>query len=344
MRIGVLTGGGDAPGLNATIRGLVLAGIKKFGYDFVGFRDGWKGPIENLTCTLDVGTVQGIHADGGTLLGSSRTNPMKDPSSIDKIKTNLDANGINVLVAIGGDDTLGVAAKLNDLGFKTIGIPKTIDNDLTATDYTPGFDTAVGIATEAIDRLRTTAASHHRALVIEVMGRHSGWIALYAGIAGGADYIMLPENETNIADLCAAVQHEYGPNRKNYALIVVSEGAKIAHQDEMVLQDESIDAFGHVKLGGIGKVVANLIEKETGFETRSVMLGHTQRGGPPSAFDRILSTRYGVFTANMINEGKFGFMAALRGNELVAVPLADATMETKTVGPDWMPILEILRP
>ncbi|MFC1547555.1 6-phosphofructokinase [Candidatus Neomarinimicrobiota bacterium] len=343
MRIGVLTGGGDAPGLNAVIRGLVLAGIKKFGYEFVGFKDGWAGPIDNLTLPLDVEIVRGVHADGGTLLGSSRTNPMKDPASIEKIKKNLEANNIDVLVACGGDDTLGVATKLTELGFRTIGIPKTIDNDLSATDYTPGFDTAVGIATEAVDRLRTTACSHHRTLVVEVMGRHSGWIALYTGIAGGADYIMLPEAETNVADLCAAVRHEYGPNRKNYAMVVVSEGAKIAHQDDMILQDESLDAFGHVKLGGIGKVVANLIEKETGFETRSVMLGHTQRGGPPSAFDRILSTRYGVFTADMINEGKFGYMAALRGNDLVAVPLSDATLETKTVGSEWFPVLEVLK-
>lgn len=343
MRIGILTGGGDCPGLNPLIRGLVLAGTKKYGYEFLGFQDGWAGPVENLTMPLDVDTVRDIYDEGGTILGSSRTNPLKDPGLIDKIKANLKANGIDVLVTMGGDDTLGVATRLAEMGINTIGVPKTIDNDLSATDTTPGFDTAVTIATEAVDRLHTTARSHHRALVVEVMGRHSGWIALHAGIAGGADYTMLPEQETNLADLCASVQHEYGEGRKNYAIIVVSEGAKLAHQDELVLQDESRDAFGHVKLGGIGKLAAGLIEKETGVETRSVLLGHTQRGGSPTAQDRILSTRYGVFAADMIHEGKFGHMAALKGNNIVAVPLSEATCETKVVGPEWFPMLEILK-
>ncbi|MFB0516302.1 MAG: 6-phosphofructokinase [Candidatus Neomarinimicrobiota bacterium] len=343
MHIGILTGGGDAPGLNALIRGLVLAGIKRYEYEFLGFLDGWSGPIENRAVPLNVDSVRGRYAEGGTMLGSSRTNPLKEPQSIDKVKANLQANNIDVLVAIGGDDTLGVAAKLAEMGVKTIGVPKTIDNDLSATDVTPGFDTAVVIATEAVDRLHTTARSHHRALVVEVMGRHSGWIALHAGIAGGADYTMLPEQETDLADLCAAVEHEYGEGRKNYAIVVVSEGAKLAGQEELILQDESRDAFGHVKLGGIGKLVAKLIENETGIECRSVILGHTQRGGVPSAGDRVLSTRYGVFAADMINQGQFGQMAALRGNRIVAVPLSEATRETKTVGPEWFPVLDILK-
>ena len=277
------------------------------------------------------------------MLGSSRTNPLKDPASIDKIKANLEFNSIDVLVAIGGDDTLGVATKLAELGLKTIGLPKTIDNDLSATDMTPGFDTAVTIATEAVDRLRTTAESHHRVLVVEVMGRHAGWIALYAGIAGGADYIMLPERDTDVKDLCAAVRREYGEGRKNYAIVVVSEGAKLAQQEELTTQDKSLDAFGHVKLGGIGKTVSKLIQKETGFETREVMLGHTQRGGSPTPWDRILSTRYGVFAAEMIHNAMYGKMAALRGNEIVAVPLSEATRETKTVGDQWFSMLEVLK-
>lgn len=343
MRIGIITGGGDCPGLNPLIRGLVLAGTKKYGYEFLGFRDGWAGPVENLTMPLNVDVVRGRYAEGGTMLGTSRTNPMKDPTLIDKIKDNLKANRIDVLVAMGGDDTLGVAARLAEMGVNTIGVPKTIDNDLSATDTTPGFDTAVAIATEAVDRLHTTARSHHRALVVEVMGRHSGWIALHAGIAGGADYIMLPEQDTDLADLCASVKNEYGEGGKNYAIVVVSEGARLAQQEDLVLQNESRDAFGHVKLGGIGKMVARLIENETGIETRDVVLGHTQRGGSPTAQDRILSTRYGVFAADMIHEGQFGQMAALKGNTLVAVPLAEATSETKTVGPEWYSVLEVLK-
>jgi len=343
MRIGILTGGGDCPGLNATIRGLVLAGTKKYGYEFIGFLDGWAGPLENRTMPLDVDTVRDIYDEGGTLLGSSRTNPLKDPSSVDKIKANLKAGRIDVLVAIGGDDTLGVATRLAEMGVKTVGVPKTIDNDLSATDFTPGFDTAVTIATEAVDRLHTTARSHHRTLVAEVMGRHSGWIALHTGIAGGADYTMLPEQETNLADLCASVQNEYGEGRKNYAIVVVSEGAKLVQEEELVLQDESRDAFGHVKLGGIGRTVAQLIERETGIETRAVMLGHTQRGGSPTARDRVLSTRYGVFAAEMVHEGKFGQMAAIRGDTMIAVPLAEATTVNKRVGSELFPVLEILK-
>ncbi len=343
MRIGILTGGGDCPGLDPMIRGLVLTGAKSYGYEFLGFRDGWKGLVENLTMPLDVDGVRGRYDMGGTMLGSSRTNPLKDPALIDKIKANLKANKIDVLVASGGDDTLGVATKLSEMGIKTVGVPKTIDNDLAATDYTFGFDTAVAIATEAIDRLHTTARSHHRVLVIEVMGRHSGWIALYSGIAGGADYIMLPEKDTAPQDLCASVQREYGEGRKNYAIVVVSEGAKLTQVEDLTLQDEGRDAFGHVKLGGIGKRVAGLIEQETGAETRDVLLGHIQRGGSPTAKDRILSTRYGIFAAHMIHKGQFGYMPALRGNNIMAVPLSEATYENKVVGPEWFPILDVLK-
>lgn len=342
MKIGILTGGGDCPGLNTVIRGLVLAGTREYGYKFIGFRDGWKGPVENLTMPLGVDAVRDKYDVGGTLLGTSRTNPLKDPLLIDKIRTNLSAYGVDVLVVIGGDDTLGVATKLAELGVSTIGVPKTIDNDLSATDTTFGFDTAISIATEAVDRLHTTARSHHRVLVAEVMGRHAGWIALHTGIAAGADYTMLPEKETDLAELCQAVNREFGPQRKNYAIVVVSEGAVLAQQSDMATQDESRDAFGHVKLGGIGKQVSKAIAAETGHETRDVLLGHVQRGGPPTANDRVLATRYGIFAAEMINAGQFGHMAALQGNEIVAVPLASATDETKIVGEQWFPILDIV--
>lgn len=342
MRVGILTGGGDCPGLNTVIRALVLAGTRRYGYEFVGFLDGWKGLVENLTLPLLPDDVRPLYAVGGTMLGTSRTNPLKDPALIDSIKDNLAGNKIDALVAIGGDDTLGVAARLAELGVSTIGVPKTIDNDLSATDTTFGFDTAVSIATEAVDRLHTTARSHHRVLVAEVMGRHAGWIALYAGIAGGADYTMLPERETDLGELCAAINREYGPQRKNYAVVVVSEGAVLSAQGDMATQDESLDAFGNVKLGGIGKRVASAIEAKTGHETRDVLLGHLQRGGPPTANDRVLSTRYGVFAAEMIKAGQFGQMAALQGNKIVPVPLSSAIGETKTVGDQWFPILDII--
>lgn len=343
MRIGILTGGGDCPGLNTVIRGLVMTGSKNYDYEFVGFRDGWAGTINNWTMPLSVELVRPKYNEGGTMLGSSRTNPLADPSLIVKIKDNLASNKIDVLVVMGGDDTLGVATKLAELGINIIGVPKTIDNDLSATEFTFGFDTAVSIAAEAIDRLHTTARSHHRAIIIEVMGRHAGWIALDAGIAGGADYIMLPERETDLKEMCESVKHGFGEGQKNYAIVVVSEGAVLKQSTEMVTQDESKDAFGNIKLGGIGKAVAKAIEAETGIETRDVLLGHLQRGGPPTARDRVLSTRFGVFVAHMVNEGRYGQMAALKGNTIEAVPLADATDETKTVGEEWFEVIDALK-
>lgn len=343
MRIGILTGGGDCPGLNAVIRGLVLTGTPQYGYEFIGYRDGWSGPLNNLAMPLDMDTVRGIVSEGGTLLGTSRTNPLKDPSALHTIKTNLEAGDIGALVVIGGDDTLGVAARLAEQGLAVIGVPKTIDNDLSATDFTFGFDTAVANATDAIDGLHTTARSHHRTMVVEVMGRQAGWIALYAGIAGGADFTMLPERDTDLAHLCASIGNEYGEARKNYALVVVSEGAQFTGMEAQVHQDESRDAFGHVKLGGIGQAVARLIEEETGIETRHVVLGHIQRGGSPTARDRVLSTRFGNFAAHMIQRREFGQMAALRGDTIVAVPLTEATGKTKMVGGEWLELLELLQ-
>jgi phosphofructokinase-like protein len=328
MRIGVLTGGGDCPGLNAVIRAVVRKGVATYGHEFVGFRDGWKGPLEGLTKPLGIAEVRGILPRGGTILGSSRTNPFKIDGGVEKIKANLAEQGVDALVAIGGEDTLGVATKLNDLGVNVVGVPKTIDNDLNATDYTFGFDTAVNIAMEAIDRLHTTAESHHRTLVVEVMGRHAGWIALHAGLAGGANVILLPEREFDVEQVATYVQKrfqvEYSP------IVVVAEGAQpLAGQ--MVTHNQELDAFGHVRLGGIGQWLAEQLEEKTGKEARTVVLGHIQRGGTPTAFDRVLATRFGLQAIDAVHEGDFGKMMSLRGTDIVRVPLADGTGELKTV-------------
>ena len=333
MRIGVLTGGGDCPGLNAVIRAVVRKGVGSYGHEFVGFRDGWKGPLEGLTKPLGVQEVRGILPRGGTILGSSRTNPFKLEDGVERIKQNLASMGVDALIAIGGEDTLGVATKLDELGVKVVGVPKTIDNDLGATDYTFGFDTAVNIAMEAIDRLHTTAESHHRTLVVEVMGRHAGWIALHAGLAGGANVILLPERQFDVEQVAAYVekrfQHQYAP------IVVVAEGAHpLAGQ--MVVTSEKIDDFGHVRfggvgVGGIGQWLAEQLEARTGNEARTVVLGHIQRGGTPTAFDRVLATRFGLHAIDAVNDGDFGKMVALRSTDIVRVPLIEATRELKTV-------------
>ena len=330
MRVGVLTGGGDCPGLNAVIRGVVRKGVAEYGHEFVGFRDGWKGPLEGLTMPLDVSVVRGILPRGGTILGSSRTNPFKIENGVEQIQKNLKQLGVDALIAIGGEDTLGVATKLDSLGVKVIGVPKTIDNDLNATDYTFGFDTAVNIATEAIDRLHTTAESHHRALIVEVMGRHAGWIALHAGLAGGANVILIPEIRFSIDKVCEYVESRF---RTNYApIVVVAEGA-IPQEGDLVTKDQTLDAFGHVKLSGIGEWLAKEIERRTGKEARTSVLGHIQRGGTPTAFDRVLATRFGLHAITAAHEGDWGKMVALRGTDIVRVPLADATTKLKTVDP-----------
>ncbi|MFF5227149.1 6-phosphofructokinase [Dactylosporangium sp. NPDC000521] len=328
MRIGVLTGGGDCPGLNAVIRAVVRKGIATYGHEFVGFRDGWRGPLEGHTRELGIAQVRGILPRGGTILGSSRTNPFKIDGGVEKIKSNLADLGIDALVAIGGEDTLGVAAKLTDLGVNVVGVPKTIDNDLGATDYTFGFDTAVNIAMEAIDRLHTTAESHHRTLVVEVMGRHAGWIALHAGLAGGANVILLPERQFDVDQVAGYVekrfQTQYSP------IVVVAEGAQPL-DGQMVLHNQELDAFGHVRLGGIGQWLAEQLEAKTGKEARTVVLGHIQRGGTPTAFDRVLATRFGLGAIDAVHEGDFGKMVALQSTDIVRVPLAEATRELKTV-------------
>jgi ATP-dependent phosphofructokinase / diphosphate-dependent phosphofructokinase len=336
MRVGVLTGGGDCPGLNAVIRAVVRTGVAEHEMEFIGFRDGWRGPLEGDTMVLDVAAVRGILPRGGTILGSSRTNPLAESatvggkSGLERIKENLDSLGVDALVAIGGEDTLGVASKLHEAGGKVVGVPKTIDNDLGATDFTFGFDTAVNIAMEAIDRLHTTAESHHRALIVEVMGRHAGWIALHAGIAGGANVILIPEKPFDMEQVCEYVQHRF---QTRYApIVVVAEGAQVKTSAGAV-GAEAVDEFGHVRLvtRGVGQLLADEIERRTGKEARVAVLGHIQRGGTPTAFDRVLATRFGVHATRAVADGAFGAMVALRGTEIVRVPLAEATSQLKLV-------------
>jgi phosphofructokinase-like protein len=330
MRVGVLTGGGDCPGLNAVIRAIVRKGVPEYGYSFLGFRDGWRGPLEASTRPLDIPAVRGLLPRGGTILGSSRTNPFSVQGGVEKIRRNLQNLGVDALIVIGGEDTLGVAAKLHEMGVHVVGVPKTIDNDLSGTDYTFGFDTAVNIATEAIDRLHTTAESHHRALIVEVMGRHAGWIALHSGMAGGANAILIPEVRFDIAQVCEWVESRF---QLDYApIIVVSEGA-MPKDGEEVLQSSDKDAFGHVRLGGIGDWLAHQIEERTGKEARTTVLGHVQRGGTPTARDRWLATRFGLHAIDAVHAGAWGQMTALRGTDIELVPLSEATKQLKVVDP-----------
>lgn len=329
MRVGVLTGGGDCPGLNAVIRAVVRKGVRQHGFEFLGYRDGWRGPLEGVTMELGVEQCRGILPRGGTILGSSRTNPFKIDNGVERIRENLEKNEVDALVAIGGEDTLGVATKLADLGVNVVGVPKTIDNDLSGTDFTFGFDTAVNIAMEAIDRLHTTAESHHRVLVVEVMGRHAGWIALHSGMAGGANVVLIPEQPFDIEAVCELVEQRF---KTRFApIIVVSEGAVPAEGGDMTLVSGEKDAFGHVRLGGIGDRLAQEIEGRTGKEARAVVLGHIQRGGTPTAFDRWLATRFGLHAIDAVADGDFGKMMALRGTNIVRVPLIEGTGELKLV-------------
>jgi len=331
MRVGVLTGGGDCPGLNAVIRGIVRKGVQEYGFDFTGFRDGWRGPLEGDTVQLDIPAVRGILPRGGTILGSSRTNPLKVEGGVGRVREHLAENDIGALIVIGGEDTLGVAAELYEQhGIPCVGVPKTIDNDLSGTDYTFGFDTAVNIATEAIDRLHTTAESHMRVLVVEVMGRHAGWIALHSGLAGGANAILIPEQRFDLDQVCAWVESRF---KIRYApIVVVAEGA-MPQDGDLVLKDGTLDSFGHVRLSGIGEWLAKQIEKRTGKEARTTVLGHVQRGGTPSAFDRWLATRFGLHAIDAVQDGDFGKMVALRGTQIVRVPIKDAIATIKTVPP-----------
>ncbi|MEV6779435.1 6-phosphofructokinase [Streptomyces syringium] len=333
MRVGVLTGGGDCPGLNAVIRAVVRKGVQRYDYEFLGYKDGWRGPLQGATTRLDIPAVRGILPRGGTVLGSSRTNPLNEADGVRRIKDNLAKDRVDALIAIGGEDTLGVAARLcAEYGIRCVGVPKTIDNDLSATDYTFGFDTAVNIATEAIDRLHTTAESHMRVLVVEVMGRHAGWIALHSGMAGGANVILVPEYRFDLDEVCGWVTSRF---RASYApIVVVAEGAMPKDGDLVLKNAAAQDAFGHVRLSGVGEWLAGQIESRTGKEARTIVLGHVQRGGTPSAFDRWLATRFGLHAISAVRDGDFGTMVALRGTDIVRVPLGEATARLKTVPAD----------
>jgi ATP-dependent phosphofructokinase / diphosphate-dependent phosphofructokinase len=329
VRIGMLTGGGDCPGLNAVIRAVVRRGEGEYGHTFVGYRHGWRGLLDGETMPLSIETTRGLLPRGGTILGTSRTNPFKVDGGPDAVRATLEADRIDALIAIGGEDTLGVANKLSLEGVRVVGVPKTIDNDLSATDFTFGFHTAVQIATDAIDRLHTTAESHDRVMVVEVMGRHAGWIAAYAGLAGGADLVLVPEEPFDIDAVCERITHRHRLGA-GFSIIVVAEGA-VPREGTMILADGDVDAFGHVRLGGIGNVLAPEIERRTGFETRVTILGHVLRGGTPTAFDRVIATRFGLAAIDAVHHGEFATMVALRGTDIVRVPIAEGVATLKTL-------------
>ena len=337
-KIGVVTGGGDCPGINAVIRGIVKTALQQK-CKVIGLLDGWNGLINKEHINLDLDAISGILPKGGTILGTSRTNPYKIEGAVEKCKNNFKSLELDALITIGGEDTLGVATKLHKEGLNVVGVPKTIDNDLSATDYTFGFDTAINIATEAIDRLHTTAESHHRVIVVEIMGRHSGWIALYAGLAGGADVILIPEVPFDMNEVVNILKKARKGGKK-YGIVAVAEGAS-SKDKSLVIQEEILDAFGHVRLGGIGQLLAERIEEMTGFETRSVVLGHLQRGGTPTARDRVLGTRFGVAAVRLLEKGKFGRMVSLSGNEIIDVPLEKAVGKLKTVSEDFYNVAKI---
>jgi 6-phosphofructokinase 1 len=329
MRIGILNGGGDCPGLNAVIRAVVRKGEGHYEHEIVGYRHGWRGLIEGESVRLTLASTRGLLPRGGTILGTSRTNPFKSDDGPARVMATVRSDGLDAVVAVGGEDTLGVAYKLSGDGLRVVGVPKTIDNDLSATDFTFGFHTAVQIATDAIDRLHTTAESHDRVMVVEVMGRHAGWIATYSGLAGGADMILVPETPFDIDEICGRIRrrHERGAN---FSIVVVAEGATPV-EGTMELQTGALDEFGHVRLGGIGQRLAAEVEQRTGYEARMTQLGHLLRGGTPSAYDRVIATRFGVEATDAVHEGDFGVMVALRGTDVVRVPLADGVAELKTV-------------
>ena len=344
-RVGILTGGGDCPGLNAVIRAVTRQSLDR-GWEVAAVREGWRGLVDGIVEPLERRDVSGILPRGGTILGTSRTNPYKVDGGVDKLLATFEQEGLDALVAVGGEDTLGVAARLfAERSFPVVGVPKTIDNDLSGTDYTFGFDTAVTVATEAIDRLHTTAESHNRVMVVEVMGRHTGWIALHSGIAGGADVILIPEQPVTVEEACGLLEkrHEGG---KDFSIVVVSEGYELTYasgERQLVAGEaRATDQFGHVVLGGVGGALAREIEERTGFETRVTVLGHVQRGGTPTPRDRVLATRYGLKAADLVQSGSFGRMAALRGDEIVDVSLEEATAALKTVTPEWYAVAEAL--
>lgn len=339
MRIGVLTGGGDCPGLNAVIRAIVRKGKKEYSDEIFGFRDGWKGLVEGRSEELTVKSTRGILHRGGTILGTSRTNPFKIEGGLDRIKETLSDLGIDWMLPIGGEDTLGVAAKLTAEGVNVVGIPKTIDNDLSGTDYTFGFDTAVQIATEAIDRLHTTAESHHRVMVVEVMGRHAGWIAVHSGMAGGADVILIPERPFDVDQVVAHLQRRHSEG-STFSIVVAAEGA-VPKSGQLNLVEQGVDAFGHPRLGGIAAALEKELEARTGYETRATVLGHIQRGGSPTAYDRVLGTRFGLKAVDAAHNGETGVMVALKGTRIELVSLEEAASRPKTVDEDMYSAAEV---
>jgi 6-phosphofructokinase 1 len=339
MRIAMLTGGGDCPGLNAVMRAVARKGESVYGDELLGFRDGWRGVLEDDAVELSVASFRGTLPRGGTILGSSRTNPYKVEGGPARVKEVLADQGVDALVAIGGEDTLGVAARLAAEDVAVVGVPKTIDNDLNATEMTFGFDTAVQICVDAIDRLHTTAESHDRVMVVEVMGRHAGHIATWAGIAGGATLVLVPEEPFDVEEVCDIVRHRHEQRGRFASIVVVAEGAT-PKEGQLATVAAEVDAFGHARLGGIGDQLAQAIEARTGYETRAIVLGHVQRGGTPTAFDRVLATRFGIAAADAVHDGAFGTMVALRAGDIVRVPLAEATDELKLVDPA---ILDVAR-
>ncbi|HEV2495656.1 MAG TPA: ATP-dependent 6-phosphofructokinase [Terriglobia bacterium] len=336
--IGILTGGGDCPGLNAVIRAVVRR-ADMLDYHVTGIKNGWAGLVKDMMEPLSLFSVSGILPRGGTILGTSRTNPLKNDADKQALFENL--KKVDYLIAVGGEDTLGVARRLAiEHGVKVVGVPKTIDNDIEGTDQTFGFDTAVSIVTEAIDRLHSTAESHQRVMVVEVMGRHTGWIATVGGLAGGGDCILIPEQPMSIDEICAILEKRHARGRL-FSIVVVAEGFKLKGAEHLITKDAKVDEFGHVKLGGIGEVIGSQIEKKTGYETRVTVLGHVQRGGSPTAFDRVLGTRYGVAAVDLIHQGKYGYMVRLQGNQITDIPLAQAMTKLKVVDPELMRIASI---
>jgi ATP-dependent phosphofructokinase / diphosphate-dependent phosphofructokinase len=340
MRVAMLTGGGDCPGLNAVMRAVARKGERHHGDEVIGFLDGWKGVLEGRTMPLGVEALRGTLPRGGTIIGSSRTNPYKVDGGPDRVRESLAEHEVDALIAIGGEDTLGVASRLAAEGLHVIGVPKTIDNDLNATELTFGFDTAVQICVDAIDRLHTTAESHDRVMVVEVMGRHAGHIAAWAGIAGGATMTLIPEEPFDVEAVCDALRKRHEVGKRLASIVVISEGAHPA-EGQMALQSGEVDSFGHVRLGGIGQLLAEQIEERTGYETRVTILGHVQRGGTPTAFDRVLATRFGVAAIDAVHDGDWGTMVALRDGSIVRVPLEEATGELKLVDPELYAVAEV---
>jgi ATP-dependent phosphofructokinase / diphosphate-dependent phosphofructokinase len=338
-RVGILTGGGDCPGLNAVIRAVVRKGIREHGHSLLGFRHGWAGVMAGQTIELTLDNTSGILPRGGTMLGTSRTNPYKEEGGAERVKATLAAEGVDALIAVGGEDTLGVARRLHEEGVPVVGVPKTIDNDLAATDFTFGFQTAVQIATDAIDRLHTTAESHNRVMVVEVMGRHAGWIACYSGMAGGADAILVPERPFDVDEVCERIRRRHRSGR-TFSIIVVAEGA-VPKDGSAPRGEKQTDAFGHVRLGGIAVELEGQIEARTGYESRMTILGHVQRGGTPTAYDRVLATRFGVGAVDAVTDGDYGRMVALQGTEIVRVALEEALREPKLLDPDVYATAEV---